>query len=153
MEEFKSRLLSAAHPCLSSHCLSTSSLPFFAFHRMTSSSFFLLPLLLDLQSVDLNWKMTWFSSPASSWLHKNQHASSCEIWTRLLLCFSLFSPLTYFLLSRSPSLSVLLSFSVLSFLFIRCKGQSSAARLCCQKPLFTKGRNKWLTQTASFIPA
>lgn len=28
------------------------------------------------------------------------------------------------------------------FLFIRCKGQSNAARLCCQKALFTKGRNK-----------
>lgn len=108
---------------------------------MTFSPFFLLPLLLDLQSVDLNWKMTWFSSATSSLLHKNQHASSREIWTRLLLCFSL-----------SP-LSLSYSLSVLSFLFICCKGQSSAARLCCQKPLFTKGRNKWLTQTASFIPA
>lgn len=42
---------------------------------MTFSPFFLLPLLPDLQSVDLNWKMTWFSSATSSLLHKNQHAS------------------------------------------------------------------------------
>lgn len=141
--------------CLLSHCLSTSSLPFFPLHRMTFSSFFLLTLLLDLQSVDLNWKMTWFSSSASSRLHKNQHASSCEIWARLLLCFSLFSPLAHSLFSLSP-LAHFLSYSLSQcclFLFIRCKGQSSAARLCCQKPLFTKGRNKWLTQTASFIPA
>lgn len=58
-------------------------------------------------------------------------------------------PLFLFLLF----LSLLLAFSVLSFLFICCKGQSSAARLCCQKPLFTKGRNKWLTQTTFFISA
>lgn len=118
------------------------------FHRMTLSPFFLLPLLPNLQSVDLNWKMTWFSSAASSLLHKNQHASSREIWG---ICYCLSPPL---------SLSLFLSFRLcltiflcVVFFYLFTKGQSSASRLCCQKPLFTKGRNKWLTQTASFIPA
>lgn len=122
---------------------------------MSFSPFFLLPLLLDLQSVDLNWKMTWFSSAACSLLYKNQHASSREIWTLLLLSFPLSLSLSLVFLSFSFFPFYLcngLSLCCL-FLFICCKGQSSAARLCCQKPLFTKGRNKWLTQTTSFIPA
>lgn len=85
------------------------SMPFFhpsLFHRMTLSPFFLLPLLPNLQSVDLNWKMTWFSSAASSLLHKNQHASSREIWA---VCYCLSPPLS---LCFCLSISVLLSFSV-----------------------------------------
>lgn len=77
------------------------------------SSFF--PLLLDLQSVDLNWKMTWFRSAACSLLYKNQHASSREIWTRLLLSF----PLSLWSSSLSLSLSFTGFLCVVFFIYLR----------------------------------
>lgn len=82
---------------------------------MTFNPFFLLPLLPDLQSVDLNWKMTWFSSAASSILYKNQHASSREIWTRLLLCFS-----------PHPSLSLSYSLSLCCLFYLSAVKASQA---------------------------
>lgn len=92
---------------------------FSPFHMMTLCPFFLLPLLPDLRSVDLNWKMTWFSSATSSLLHKNQHASSREIWTCLLLFLSFSLPLCLtlfqcclFYLSAVKASQALLSFVV-----------------------------------------
>lgn len=86
---------------------------------MTFCPFFLPPLLPDLRSVDLNWKMTWFSSATSSLLHKNQHASSREIWTCLLLflafslplCLTLFQCCLFYLSAVKAS-QALLSFVV-----------------------------------------
>lgn len=94
--------------------------------------------IVGKQSVDLSWRLTLFTLATTSLLHKNQHASTFDFWKLLL--------------SHSLSCSLCLSVCCL-FSFICCKGHSGAAQLCCQKPLFTKGRNKWVTQTAAFIPA
>lgn len=86
-----------------------------AFHKMTFCPFFLLPPLLYLQRVDLNWKMTWLGSATSSLLHKNQHASSRKIWTRLLLrltfppslCLALFLCCLFYLSAVKASQALL----------------------------------------------
>lgn len=99
--------------------MASQHLLFSPFHKMTLCPFFLLPLLPDLQRVDLNWKMTWFGSATSSLLHKIQHASSRKIWTRLLLrlsfppslCLALFLCCLFYLSAVKAS-QALLSFVV-----------------------------------------
>lgn len=117
--EFKYRLLAIFFILYVCYSMASQHLFFFLSHMMTFCPFFLLPLLPDLQSVDLNWKMTWFGSATSSLLHKNQHASSREIWTCLLLflpfppslCLTLFLCCLFYLSAVKAS-QALLSFVV-----------------------------------------
>lgn len=78
----------------------TPHTPHKLFPTATLGSFFLLPPLPGQPRVDLNWKMTWFRSAASSLLHKNQHASSPLRDLRSL--FLSFSPSPHHLTTSPP---------------------------------------------------
>lgn len=104
-----------------------------------------LCLLLNLKSGNLYWKMTWFSSAASSLLHKNQHTSSREIWT-CLWSFSLF-------LSFSLSLSYYLSLCCLFYLSTVKASQALLGFVVRNLYLPKGGISDWHRQPLSSLPS
>lgn len=124
---------------------------------MTFSPFFLLPLLPDLQSVDLNWKMTWFSSATSSLLHKNQHASwDLNAFVVVFLSFPPSLCLTLFLcclfyLSAVKASQALLGFVVRN-LYLPKGGISDWHRQPLSSPLRRKQCSPLLPEETPLLP-
>lgn len=119
---------------------------------MSFSPFFLLPLLPNLQSVDLNWKMTWFSSAACSLLYKNQHASSREIWALLLLSLPL-SLLSSFLSLSSLSRPFTVFLCVVFFYLSAVKASQALLGFVVRNLYLPKGGiSDWHRQPLSSLP-